>query len=216
MPALSAYLIALCLLFGAGYGALNWLAEPPVKMAAKPKSKSKSQPSYQQAPSSYQARSQEITEASLPANKSDESSAASKSSIDDYDVASASRDQHSQAQPSLATDDPAMQPAIASPAAGNEIRSANAETRSDEAKPRKADPSVKHAVPADPPTSQPSSAASAPGAIDRPSNRSHSRQAGGHFEKRKLVAMTLRTIEFPDGRRITQLIPLGGGESLSR
>jgi hypothetical protein len=190
MPALFAYLIALGLLFGAGYGALNWLAEPPVKVAAKANSKSKSQPSYQQAPSSYQARSQEIAEASLPARKSDESSAASKSSIDDYDVASASRDHHSQAQPSLATDD--------------------------EAKPRKADPSVKPAVPADPPTSQPSSAASAPGAIDRPPNRSHSRQAGSHFEKRKLVAMTLRTIEFPDGRRITQLIPLGGGESLPR
>src|ERR1700681_34313 len=132
MPALFAYLIALCLLFGAGYGALNWLAEPPVKVAAKAKWKSKSQPSYQQAPSSYQAPSQEIAEASPPASKSDQSSV--MPTANDHDAASTSKDQKipSQAQPSLATDDPAMQPAIASPAAGNEIRSANAELPSDD------------------------------------------------------------------------------------
>jgi hypothetical protein len=179
MPALFAYLIALGLLFGAGYGALNWLAEPPVKVAAKAKSKSKLQPSYQQAPSSDQALSPEIAEASPPARKSDQGSVTP--TANDHDAASASKDQKipSQAQPSLATpspatDEPAMQPAIASPAA------------------------------------------SAPAALDRPSKRFHSRQAGSHVEKRKLVAMTLRTIEFPDGRRITQLIPLGSGESLPR
>lgn len=213
MPALFAYLIALGLLFGAGYGALNWLAEPPVKMAAKAKSKSKSQSSYQQAPSSYQAPSQEIAEASPPASKPDKSSVTS--TANDHDAAAA-KDQKipSQPQPSLATDDPAMQPAIASPAAGNEIRSANAEMPSDDGR-RKADPSVKPMA-ADPPRSQPFSAASAPAALDRSSKRSHSRQAGSHVEKRKLVAMTLRTIEFPDGRRITQLIPLGGGDPLPR
>jgi hypothetical protein len=212
MPALFAYLIALGLLYGAGYGALHWLAEPPVKMAAKAKSKSKSQPSYQ-------VRQQQVAEASPQASKSDHSSVASKSSTNDDQMASSSSDQQipPQAQPSVAIDDRTTQPATAAPAAaGNEIRSANAEMRSDEAKPRKAEPSVKPAVPADPPTSQQPSAASAPAAIDRPSKRSHSRQAGNHVEKRKLVAMTLRTIEFPDGRRITQLIPLGGGESLSR
>ncbi len=215
MPALFAYLIALGLLFGAGYGALNWLAEPPVKVAAKAKSKSKSQPSYQQAPSSYQAPSQEIAEASPPASKSDQSSV--MPTANDHDAASTSKDQKipSQAQPSLATDDPAMQPAIASPAAGNEIRSANTELPSDDGR-RKAEPSVKPSVAADPPRSQPSSAASAPAALDRPSKRSHSRQADSRVEKRKLVAMTLRTIEFPDGRRITQLIPLGGGDPLPR
>jgi len=215
MPALFAYLIALGLLFGAGYGALNWLAEPPVKVAAKAKSKSKSQPSYQQAPSSYQAPSQEVAEASPPASKSDQSSV--MPTANDHDTASASKDQKipSRAQPSLTTDDPAMQPAIASPAAGNEIRSANAELPSDDGR-RRAEPSVKPSVAADPPRSQPSSAASTPAALDRPSKRSHSRQAGSHVEKRKLVAMTLRTIEFPDGRRITQLIPLEGGDSLPR
>jgi hypothetical protein len=209
MPALFAYLIALCLLFGAGYGALSWLAEPPVKVAAK--SKSKSQPSYQ-------VRPQQAAEASPQASKSDDSSVAPKSSSD-YEMASSSSDQPipPQAQPSVAMDDRATQPAAATPAAaGNEIRSANAGMRSDEAKPRKAEPSVKPAAPADPPTSQQSGAAYfASRAIDGPSKRSHSRQAGSHVEKRKLVAMTLRTIEFPDGRRITQLIPLGG-DSLPR
>jgi len=211
MPALLAYLIALGLLFGAGYGALNWLAEPPVKVAAEANSKSKSQPSYQ-------VRPQQVAEASPQARKSNDSSVASKSSTNDDEMASSSSDQKipPQAQPSAAMDDPAMQPAVASPAAaGNEIRSANAEMPSDDGR-RKAEPSVKPSVAADPPRSQPSSAASAPGAIDRPSRRPHSRQAGSHVEKRSLEVMTLRTIEFPDGRRITQLIPLGGGESLSR
>jgi hypothetical protein len=212
MPALFAYLIALGLLFGAGYGALNWLAEPPAKMAAKANSKSKSQPSYQVQP-------HQVAEASPQASKSDDSSVAPKSSANDDEMASSSSDQQisPQAQPSVAMDDRATQPTAATPAAaGNEIRSANAEMRSDEAKPRKAELSVKPAVPADPPTSEPSSASSAPGAIDRTSRRPHSRQASGHVEKRRLEIMTLRTIEFPDGHRITQLIPFGGGESLPR
>jgi hypothetical protein len=37
--------------------------------------------------------------------------------------------------------------------------------------------------------------------------RPHSRQASRPPEKRALALMTLRTIEFPDGRRVTQLIP---------
>src|ERR1700693_5595341 len=38
MPALFAYLIAVALLLGGGYGALNWLATPePVKIVAKAK-----------------------------------------------------------------------------------------------------------------------------------------------------------------------------------
>ena len=45
MPALFAYLIALGLLLGGGYGALSWLAAPePVKVVAKAKSKPPSPP----------------------------------------------------------------------------------------------------------------------------------------------------------------------------
>src|SRR5258708_32492773 len=40
MPALFAYLIAVALLLGGGYGALNWLAAPePIKVVAKAKPK---------------------------------------------------------------------------------------------------------------------------------------------------------------------------------
>src|ERR1700732_4831085 len=66
MPALFAYLIALGLLLGTGYAALNWLAQgEPAKVAAKAKPKAKLQPAYQ-------APSQEVAEATPPAsNKSD-------------------------------------------------------------------------------------------------------------------------------------------------
>jgi hypothetical protein len=38
MPALFAYLLAVCILLGGGYGALNWLAAPePAKVTAKAK-----------------------------------------------------------------------------------------------------------------------------------------------------------------------------------
>jgi hypothetical protein len=234
MPALFAYLIALGLLFGTGYGALNWLAQPePVKVAAKAKPKSKSPP--------YQAPSQEVAEATPPASKSDDSSPASKPSVNDHDGASLSIDRQTppQAQPSAAAAQPsaaaadkqATPPEAAAPAPA--IRSANAEISSEEAKrssdetrrsadesKRNAELSIKPAVRADQPrtsqtrTSQ-TDVSSAPEANDRISKRSHPRQAGSHGERRALAVMTLRTIEFPDGRRITQLIPLGGGEPLS-
>jgi hypothetical protein len=227
MPALFAYLIALGLLFGTGYGALNWLAQPePVKVAAKAKPKSKSPP--------YQAPSQEVAEATPPASKSDDSSPASKPSVNDHDGASLSIDRQTppQAQPSTAAAQPsaaaadrqATPPEAAAPAPA--IRSANAEISFDEAKRssdetrRSAELSIKPAVRADQPrtsqtrTSQ-TDVSSAPEANDRTPKRSHSRQAGSHGERRALAVMTLRTIEFPDGRRITQLIPLGGGEPFS-
>jgi hypothetical protein len=234
MPALFAYLIALGLLFGTGYGALNWLAQPePVKVAAKAKPKSKSPP--------YQAPSQEVAEATPPASKSDDSSPASKPSVNDHDGASLSIDRQTppQAQPSAAAAQPSEAAAQPSAAAADKqatppeatapapaIRSANAEISSEEAKRssdetrRSAELSIKPAVRADQPrtsqtrTSQ-TDVTSAPEANDRTPKRSHSRQAGSHGERRALAVMTLRTIEFPDGRRITQLIPLGGGEPFS-
>jgi hypothetical protein len=227
MPALFAYLIALGLLFGTGYGALNWLAQPePVKVAAKAKPKSKSPP--------YQAPSQEVAEATPPASKSDDSSPASKPSVNDHDGASLSIDRQTPplAQPSAAAAQPsaaaadkqATPPEATAPAPA--IRSANAEISSEEAKRssdetrRSAELSIKPAVRADQPrtsqtrTSQ-TDVSSAPEANDRISKRSHPRQTGSHGERRALAVMTLRTIEFPDGRRITQLIPLGGGEPFS-
>jgi hypothetical protein len=206
MPALFAYLIALGLLLGTGYGALNWLAQgEPAKVAAKAKPKAKLQ-------RSYQAPSQEVAEATPPASKSDESSASPKSSGYDHDEASASRDQQRplQVAPGVATDGRATPPATATPAARNDIRSANAEMAPEQGR-RKAEPTVP-SVSADPPGNLQPSASSALAATGRISKRPHSRHADNHSERRALAVMTLRTIEFPDGRRITQLIPYGGGE----
>src|SRR6202022_3906610 len=47
----------------------------------------------------------------------------------------------------------------------------------------------------------------APATTARPVKRPHPRQASNRSEKSALALMTLRTIEFPDGRRVTQLIP---------
>jgi hypothetical protein len=210
MPALFAYLLALSLLFGAGYGALNWLAQPePVKVAAKAKSKTKSQPAYQ-------APSQEVAEAAPQAGKSDETSASPKSSGSVHDEASASRNQQVpvQAVPSVTVDDRGTQPVTAAPAAANEIRSASAEMPADEER-RKAEPTVKPSVSTDPPRNLQPNASPAPATTEKTSKRPHSRQAGTHSERRPLTLMTLRTIEFPDGRRITQLIPLQRRERLS-
>jgi len=212
MPALFAYLIALGLLLGTGYGALNWLAQgEPAKVAAKAKPKAKLQPFYQ-------ATSQEVAEATPPASKSDESSASPKSSGYDHDEASASRDQRRPLQVApgvategVATDGRATPPATATPAARNEIRSANAEMAPEQAR-RKAEPTVKPSVSTDPPGNLQPSASSALAATGRISKRPHSRHADNHSERRALAVMTLRTIEFPDGRRITQLIPYGGAE----
>jgi hypothetical protein len=222
MPALFAYLIALGLLLGTGYGALNWLAQPePVKVAAKAKPKAKFPPPAQ-------ARSEQIAEASpqatksaeatAPAAKYGESSTEAKSSAYDRDKASSPRDQQAQAEPSVAAVGQARAPEttaptpVAGPAPVKEIPAANAEISAEEAR-RKAEQTAKAAVPADPPRNlQTNTPAPAPPERTVRRRHSNSRQAINHGDRRALAVMTLRTIEFPDGRRITQLIPYGGGE----
>jgi hypothetical protein len=52
----------------------------------------------------------------------------------------------------------------------------------------------------------------APAATAKTAKRPHIRQASRRSEKRPLQVMTLRTIELPDGRHMTQLIPYRSGE----
>jgi hypothetical protein len=59
-------------------------------------------------------------------------------------------------------------------------------------------------------TKQPASASTAAAAPPKRTLRQTSR----HSEKPALALMTLRTIEFPDGRRATQLIPYHGERAL--
>jgi hypothetical protein len=186
MPALFAYLIAVCLLLGGGYGALNWLAAPdPVKVAAKAKPKPKSPPSYE-------ARAEQIPEAISPASSSEVSSAVAESS----------------AAPT--TPDPVAQPATMAPTPDRQTRSVNAQASIDEAR-RKVEQPVRQTASAGSPSNL-RTTASAPDTIARVQKRAPSRQASNRSEKRALVMMTLRTIEYPDGRRATRLIPYGGGE----
>ena len=204
MSALFAYLIALCLLLGGGAGALNWLAAPePIKVAAKasPKSRLSSRPA--------QTRSEEIATARLPANSLDSVPTPEPSSSSDLDkAASASVDRPAprEAETRVATVDRDAQPESVTPSPDPQARSGHAEIPADKARP--AEKAVVSAKPA--PRVLTASASSTADNAARPSKRH--RQASNRPANRKLELMTLRTIQFDDGRRVTQLIPYRGRE----
>jgi cytoskeletal protein RodZ len=195
MPALFAYLIAVGLLLGGGYGALSWLAAPePAKVVAK--AKPKPPPHY---------------EASSEATSFERSSSA----INDGDqVTSGSNHPPSSAQTeaSVAASEQGAQPQSSGPSQAQQGGAANAEVSSAEARQEVRPPApAVSPVPAD--NAQPAtSAAVLPATAARPMKRSHPRQASSRSERSALALMTLRTIEFPDGRRVTQLIPYRNGE----
>ena len=183
MPVLFAYLIALGLLLGGGYGALSWLAAPePLKVVAK--AKPKPHPRYE---ASAELASSETN--SLNASDSD------------Y-ARSGSNDQPSPTQASPSADAQGA-PEISALANDGQIRAAHAEVTSKQ--------EAKRSASAVSPPSNPQTAAAAPTAAAKPARRSQALQASSHSEKpserRRLALMTLRTIEFPDGRRVTRLIP---------
>jgi hypothetical protein len=192
MPALFAYLIAVGLLLGGGYGALSWLAAPePVKVVAKAKPKP---------PPRYEASS-EVTSETTSLTVSDSEHAASGSN--DHP---------------LSAGEEGAQAAISGSADDQQIRSAHAELASREAKqhieaaPAEARQGVRQPASAvSPPSSAQITAPTVPATAAKPVRRPHVRQASSHSEKsserRALALMTLRTIEFPDGRRVTRLIP---------
>jgi hypothetical protein len=195
MPALFAYLIAVGLLLGGGYGALNWLAAPePVKIVAKAKPK----------PPPHHEASSEAT-----------SFATSSSAINDGDqVASGSNHPSSSAQieASVAASEQGAQPQSSGPSQAQQGGAANAEVSSAEAK-QEVRPPVPAVSPVLANNARPAvSAAAFPATAARPVKRSHPRQASRRSERSTLALMTLRTIEFADGRRVTQLIPYRNGE----
>jgi hypothetical protein len=103
-------------------------------------------------------------------------------------------------------------PVLSQPARDQQNRSANSGAPSAKAKqhaeapPPEARPEIRRLAP---PSNQPTVASVAPAAraLKPPSHR----QAGSHSEKpaerRALALMTLRTIEFADGHRVSRLIP---------
>ena len=186
MPALFAYLCALCVLLGGGYGALNWLAAPePGILAKAPKAK---QRPYETQP--------EIPKASWPARTLDvHAAAATSSSADDDKVLSSSIDRLAppEAKPRVGKVDQGIRSRSAEPVPSQQTRYASGEVSADRAKL----------------TGEKAFATEV--TVHRKSDRSRSKRTS-HRSERKLALMTLRTIQFPDGRQVTQLIPYRGGE----
>ena len=183
MPALFAYLVAVCVLLSGGYGALNWLSRPePVKLLVKAHPKPK--PSYE-------------TELPISSTALDEN--ANPAVAFNLGSPSGAGAAEAGAQPSIET---------AGSPLSQQSRSANAEVHDDGAKQPEND--VKQPVRIGSSGNVGTDAASDPGTIAKPWKRSPSRQGSKRPEKRALALMTLRTIEFPDGRRTTQLIPYRG------
>jgi hypothetical protein len=211
MPLLFAYVIAVGLLLGGGYGALSWLASPePVKVAARVKAKP---------PQRYEATSEapSTTTSANQTNRNDKVVSESDKAV------SASKDQPPSevpvaSQPATNQNAPAESSSPATP----QLRSARAEVAPVEQKPsaKQADPQTAATAKAVPPAT-PKIAASAASAattktVKRPPVRQASRQPEKPPEKRRLALMILRTIQYPDGRRVSQLLPYrGGGRALA-
>ena len=193
MPALLAYLIALCLLIGGGYGALNWLAAPePAKVAAKASPKSKS--------FSSQVRQAGIAGTALRETPADTASSAephSVSEVEKAEVPSTGMLTLYEAETLLATVDRGVQSNVR----GQQRGFHPAEVPSDKLSP----------------TVEASRAGARASTVIAPADtasrqRPNRRHASNRPEKRQLALMTLRTIQFADGRRVTQLIPYRGRE----
>jgi hypothetical protein len=197
-----------------GYGAFNCLAAPePVKFVAA-KAKPKPTPHYEANPEAT------YSEASSSAGSV---SAPSSSALDDSDrAASGSNEQPSSPRPevNLAAGEHGAKAEISGPAQDQQNRSAIAEVSpaepSQHAEAAPAENATQEArlpaqaVPSVSPNKQQITASTAAVSLATPMKRLRLRQALS--EKRSRALMTLPTIEFPDGRRITQLIPYRNGE----
>jgi len=207
MPALFAYLIAVGILLGGGYGALTWLAAPePVKVVAKVKPKQVPHPDYEGGSEAGSSVARASAASAPSANDGDHAaSAANVPPPPDTNVAAS--EQRARDEASRLVQD-------------QQNRSASAESRTAETQPAPAteqqpgQAAEQAAQARSPPSVSPSiqqTAAAPPSPAARTTKRQHLRQANGR-EKPALALMTLRTIEFPDGRRVTQLIPYRGHE----
>jgi hypothetical protein len=218
MPVLFAYLIALTLLVGGGYGALNWLVTPePVKVAAKVRHHPRPTPNYETIEPPLSAGEQ-------PGVESPEANAAAASKVMDEgrrDMTSAASDHAAQISSSPAAPAPteqktieqqrseAKQIAAVEPGEKPQIRAARAQMAS---RPKRVVES--RAQPASRPTKRQAADEDDDKPVARPrlARVADSAERRGmdrplRVERRKLALMTLRTIEFSDGTRATRLIP---------
>jgi hypothetical protein len=199
MPALFAYMVAVGLLLGGGYGVLNWLAAPePIKLVAKTKPKP---------PPAYEASSEMASRAPDPAEAGSPDNAAATSDSD-----KAASTPNAQSTPATAESTARLdaQAKASGPAAAQHPRAAHAEVAVEQ-KPQASDgQQPARAVPPVMPANL-SAASPAPSPAAAKVKRPHLRKAGQHPERaagtRRLALMVLRTIEYPDGRRVSQLLP---------
>ncbi len=240
MPALFAYLIAVALLLGGGYGALNWLATPePMKVVAKAQPAPPRYADDNGSPTPANPPQASLTEAAKPEAISkpevgtDQVKKASNEAASSSNEA-ASSDQKPPASPSSQPQQPATVGQQDAKAAGTASARQPDRPAQAEISPAAADQGGGHAAAPAPATSQDHSpparqeekqsakavssgaispgtaqsvASAAPASAAMPPKRSHVRQASRRSDKRPLEVMTLRTIELPDGRRMTQLVP---------
>jgi hypothetical protein len=185
MPALFAYLIAVGLLLGGGYGAVSWLAAPePVKLAAKHKAKQvPPSPSHDEA-----ASETSISKADAPVIA--ESAALNSRAQSPTPRSEANRKENEQSTASVKIE-PVQEP-IQEPK--------NLAVKAEAEPPAQATSAI-------PPGNSQSAASAAPPRVTKATTRPSGKPAVSHPKKPALAVMTLRTIEFPDGRRLTQLIP---------
>ena len=207
MPALFAYLIAVALLLGGGSGAQNWLATPePVEVVAKTRQPA-SLPRY--ADDIGASSTQPIApQANLAETAKPE--VTTKPGVDGTDqVKTASNDK-------AASSDQRLSPRPEQPSAASQQDAADREAKhrveapvpeiiQDKSAP--AGQEEKQPAPAVSPGDAQSVASIAPASAAKTPKRPYVRQASRRSEKRPLEMMTLRTVELPDGRRMTQLIP---------
>jgi hypothetical protein len=221
MPALFAYVIAVALLLGGGYGALSWLAAPePVKVVAKAKLKPPPphDPDNAELTSPAQASPPEMTSAVGQGEQAQHQAASADQSLASPQTSSP----RSEAQPTASAQDthaptPRADQNIQSPDRATPAAAAGDQATQQEgaAPAAKAMPENSRWVTATAPavsSGRAETAALTRSAAAKP-KRTLVRQASHRApDHRGLALMTLRTIEFPDGRRITELIPYRGGE----
>jgi len=185
MPALFAYQIALALLLGGGYGALSWLAAPePVKITARHRAKL-TPPS----PPHYEAGSE-------PSSSQPDAPIAAESTARGAPPpqSEASGEQSARSAKTEPVQIPIQDQKGGSAKAGLE-QTAQAPAPIPSGNSQSVTPAV-----------TPAGALK----VGRTGTRPTGKLASSHPRKPALVLMTLRTIEFPDGRRLTQLIPYRG------
>jgi hypothetical protein len=203
MPALFAYLIAVGLLLGGGYGALNWLAAPePVKVAKRTKP-----------PPHQEPKREAVSEIS----SREASSGGDSKNLRQSEQAMVRPNDETPSTPSPSEENAVARVQGTAQATGvsnstqERAPTANVEIRSAQSVQQQAEQQVMQPAPAAPAVSTGTKRATAPSdqaaAAAKTVKRGRQRQASNRAEKSGLALMTLRTIQFADGRRVTQLVP---------